>query len=88
MGCSAGNNRVVRRETIGLLPGSTNFCQCFIGYLPCGWQLGKAGCFPAQRAVIVCYFTQNKNRVMVMVLNTTFNNISAIFIIDSHSDVQ
>ena len=40
MGCSAGNNRVVRRETIGLLPGSTNFCQCFIGYLPCGWQLG------------------------------------------------
>ena len=36
LGCQAGNNRVVRRETIGLFPGSANFCQCFIGYLPCG----------------------------------------------------
>jgi hypothetical protein len=35
-----GENWVARRGTIGLFPGSTNFCQCFIGYLPCGWQLG------------------------------------------------
>jgi hypothetical protein len=39
------------------------FCQCFLGYLPCGGKLGcsagnnrvvdKSGCFPTQRAVIV-----------------------------------
>ena len=36
-----GTNRVVRRGTIGLFPGSATFPQCFIGYLPCG---GKLGC--------------------------------------------
>ena len=36
IGLFGGNNRVV----IALL----YFCQCFIGYLPCG---GKFGCFPA-----------------------------------------
>jgi hypothetical protein len=41
LGCSAGNNKVVRRRTIWLFPGSANFCQCLIGYLLCG---GKLGC--------------------------------------------
>ena len=31
-----GTNRVVRRGTIGLFPGSATFPQCFIGYLPLG----------------------------------------------------
>ena len=40
LGCSAGNNWVVRRGTIGLLPGSANVCQCCIGFLPCREKLG------------------------------------------------
>ena len=35
-----GENWVVRRGTIGLFPGSAHICQCFIGYLPCGGNLG------------------------------------------------
>ena len=49
LGCSAGNNKVVRRGTIGLFPGSANACQCFIGYLPCG---GKLGCSAGNNMVV------------------------------------
>ena len=35
-----GENWVVRGGKIGLFLGSANFCQCFIGHLPCGGRLG------------------------------------------------
>jgi hypothetical protein len=44
-----GENWVVRRGTIGLFPGSTNFCQCFIGYFPWG---GKLGCSAGNNRVL------------------------------------
>jgi hypothetical protein len=44
-----GGNWVVRRGTIGLFPGSANFCQCFICYLPCG---GKLGCSAGNNRVV------------------------------------
>ena len=49
LGCSAGNNRVVRRRTIGLFPDSSNICQFLIGYLPCG---GKLGCSAGNNRVV------------------------------------
>ena len=49
LGCSAGNNRVVRSGTIGLFPGNANVFQCLIGYLPCG---GKLDCSAGSNRVI------------------------------------
>ena len=44
-----GENWVVRWGTIGLFPGSANFCQNVIGYLPCG---GKLGCLAGKNRVV------------------------------------
>ena len=66
LGCSARNNRVVRQGTIGLFPGSANFCQCFICYmyLPCG---GKLGCLAGNNMVVSqqCKFWQNISIILL-----------------------
>ena len=53
-----GENRVVRRVTIGLLPGSANICQCFICYLSCE---GKLGCSEGNNGVYICVFEKEIN---------------------------
>jgi hypothetical protein len=73
LGCSAGNNRVVRRETIGLFSGSANCCRVKnfplrltnLGVVsPSGWQIWM---FP---------YTEGRHYIMLAILLRPFGLIS------------